>query len=696
MNRADPLECGARASQDDTVLLSTQRIRREALLTGLAIFAISATALAVTYTAAQRSLISQVRTHLRDLAGLAATTLETEAEESALAPGLLGSASYRRATEPLLRLRRRVPDLYYAYTLVPSDTGFRFGVDSSAFIRNPGDDTPIALPGELYDDAPPGVEKAWRSRKVVVSATPYTDKWGTFISSFAPLQDRNGRVVGLLGLDLSIASLDGYLRPLRVTMGLALLASGALASVVGFSTWRSLRARSTAFANIAAAERKAREAATASELANRAKSSFLASMSHELRTPLNGVIGLSDILLGTALTDRQRECVETVKGSGESLLRLVSDVLDMAHLDSGALELESRPFDLTGLLRQEVDRLRPMAAAKGLTLTLAASADLPVSVIGDPLRLAQILRHLLANAIKFSAHGAVRINATPAESDQPEATALLLAVEDSGPGMAPEALEQLFQPFGQLNGDGATTTRTQQGAGLGLALCRGLAEALGGVLRVRSTPAAGTTFTLELPLRPSDPAPQRHPDQPSTALEPGRTARPLAVGHPLRILIAEDNSVNARVCTLMLERLGYTASLACDGEQAVLLQGRLDPDVILMDLRMPHLDGLEATRRIRASGAASPEQPSRRRRPWIIAMTANTQSSDREAAMASGMDDFLTKPMVLDDLATALSHAHGALAMPEALAVPEALEKPGSVPESGSGAAEGGGAAHGV
>jgi CheY-like chemotaxis protein len=293
-------------------------------------------------------------------------------------------------------------------------------------------------------------------------------------------------------------------------------------------------------------------------------------------------------------------------------------------------------------------------------------------VIGDPQRLAQILRHLVANAIQFSAHGTVQINASLAESPRAEETDLVLTVADSGPGMAAEALEQVFEPFGRVHGDGATTARTHQGAGLGLALCRGLAEALGGVLRVNSTPEVGSTFTLELPLRTAGPGAQRHEHQPRTALEPDRTAGPFATEHPLRILIAEDNSVNARVCALMLERLGYTASLACDGAEAVLLQGRLDPDVILMDLRMPHLDGLEATRRIRASGAAPPEQPSGQRRPWIIAMTANTQATDRAEAMASGMDDFLTKPMLLDDLAKALRHAHEALQMPESVQESEA------------------------
>ncbi len=647
---------GARQRQTSALLLSPQRNLREALLTGLAIFAISSSTLVVSYFAEEQSLRTQIRSNLRDLAGLAATTLDTSPSRGVLAPGLLDSATYRQATEPLLRLRREVPDLYYAYTLVPSATGFRFGVDSSAFIRNPGDDTPVALPGELYDDAPPGVERAFRSGQVVVSAEPYTDKWGSFISAFAPLRDSQGQTVGLLGLDLSIGSLEGLLRPLRQTLALALVASAALAAVVALGRWRSLQSRGRAFAAMAEAEEKSRQAANAADQANRAKSSFLAAMSHELRTPLNGVIGLSEILLGTSLTARQRECVETVKGSGESLLRLVSDVLDMAQLESGALEPEATAFHLVTVLEQEVARLRRQAQAKGMTLDLVASPDLPATLVGDPLRLAQILRHLVGNAIKFSERGTVTIHARLGGCDGPGEPGLEIAVQDSGQGLDRQTIERLFQPFAQVDG---STSRLQEGAGMGLALCRGLVEVLGGELGVESTPELGSRFTLKLPLQKTvaGTAPQPWPqgDGEETVPADNRKGR----DRPLQILMAEDNSVNARVCLLMLERLGYTARVARDGEQAVELQARHDPDVILMDLRMPHLDGLEATRRIRAdrtsvAGGATP-------RPWIIAMTANSQARDRGEALESGMNDFLTKPMTLASLAQALERAHRAL-----------------------------------
>ncbi|KEF43357.1 MAG: hypothetical protein ER33_01025 [Cyanobium sp. CACIAM 14] len=641
--------------------LTPGRIRREALLTGLAIFAISAGALVVTYRVANESLQIQIRNHLDDVADIAAASLDTRAGGGVLAPGPPDSAAYRRASEPLLRLRRSVPEVTYAYTLVPSPAGFRFGIDTTAFIRNPGDTSPVAQPGELYDDAPAAVAEAFHRGRVVVSTTPYTDKWGTFLSAYAPLRDGAGRIVGLVGVDLSLASLNGFLRPLRIALVVALAGSAALAAAVAFGRWRTLCSQARAFREIAAAEEMARQAAVASEQANRAKSSFLAAMSHELRTPLNAVIGLSDLLLGTSLTPSQRDSLQTLKASGESLLQLLCDLLDVSRLESGALEVQPAACGLRSLLGEEVARLRPQAEARGVALELRADPGLPATVVCDPLRLRQILRHLIGNAIKFSPHGQVRVAASLVPATCDGGGGLVITVRDSGPGLAPELLERLSVPFAQ--GD-ASPTRLQEGVGLGLTLSRGLTAALGGALTVVSEGGVGSTFTVLLPLpaaaRADAPAAAASVPEPSgaesavIASSSARPQDPAARRPPLQILIAEDNPVNARVCALMLQRLGYGATVARDGEEAVAAVERRVPDLILMDVRMPHVDGLEATRRIRALRATGP-------RPWIVAMTANALPSDRAAALESGMDDFLAKPVLLEDLSRALDRARDAL-----------------------------------
>jgi signal transduction histidine kinase/ActR/RegA family two-component response regulator len=628
---------------------------RDSCLLSLGIMAISSTALIVTYRAAEGSLYANIQERLRDLATVAAAEMDGDLHERITRPDQAGSFDYYKATRPLLRLRQSVPDVTYAYTMRGPEQDLRFVLDSTFYITNQGDDVSPLVIGQRYGDAPASARAAARYGKVKVSSVPYTDQWGTFLSSFAPFRDRAGRTVGLVGVDLSMASLNQQLFPLRLSLALSLTGSALLSALAGLLHWRSLRSTARALEVSLQARDLARRAAQESEQANLAKSTFLATMGHELRTPLNGVIGLTDILLNTALTSQQESCLQTVRNSGESLLLLLNQLLDFSAIDSGALVIDAAPFRLRPLVAEVVQLFRQQAQSKGLVITVTVDGGVPDVVISDPLHLRQILVNLVGNAVRYTLHGEVAV-AVGVEDPQPDGRLpLLFRVRDTGPGISPSSRETLFRPFTQ--GD-ASSTRPHGGTGLGLAICHHLVLAMGGEIAVESEPGQGSLFTVRLPVTiPADPAPAEATDLQDVEGVPNApptAAASFAESHPLRILLAEDNRVNARVCELMLQRLGYGVTVACDGEEALERQRSLDPDIILMDLRMPKLDGFDATRRIR-------EQTDRGARPWIVAVTANIRQSDRDQAMASGMDDFIGKPIRVESLQGALARGYAAL-----------------------------------
>jgi PAS domain S-box-containing protein len=378
---------------------------------------------------------------------------------------------------------------------------------------------------------------------------------------------------------------------------------------------------------------KSKEAA---QEASRAKSEFLATMSHELRTPLNGIMGMLQLMHTTQVTGEQAEFLDQAMQASRNLTRLLGDILDITKVEAGKLTLANEIFRPADILETMSQTFEPQAGEKGLTLRMDLDPQTPDALAGDPGRLRQILFNLLANAVKFTPQGDVELSVSPLSRVRPGRQRLLFTVSDTGIGMSDEDLAKVFDPFTQVDG---SYTRRYGGSGLGLAIVQRLVSLMGGHLAVETAPEEGTcvSLALEFGLLPAEPAREE-------------TGRPLAANRrSLRILVAEDDPLNQAVLLRFLDKLGHRATLAVNGSQALDVLEDSPHDVVFMDVRMPGLDGVEATRRIR-SGQAGPGAS----RIPIVAMTAHAMSGDRERFLAAGMDEYMAKPVDLAGLADLL------------------------------------------
>ncbi|GIV19895.1 MAG: hypothetical protein KatS3mg023_1646 [Armatimonadota bacterium] len=470
------------------------------------------------------------------------------------------------------------------------------------------------------------ISPLWYSLRHVIEAT------GVAASYSLPIRSSNGQVLGVFAAYYSSKHYpaEGEQQLAEVVTHIAGIAIERIKMVETLAEMN---------AQLQDALAEATRLAEVAESASRAKSEFLANMSHEIRTPMNGIIGMLDLLADTPLGAEQREYLSLIRGSANTLMGIINDILDLSKIESGRMMLHPEPFDPVQMVEEVAALFVSSAKDKGLEMYTHIAPDTPRAVVGDALRIRQILNNLVNNAVKFTEQGSITIALEylgETDTGDGRQAKLRISVSDTGIGIAPESLSRIFEEFTQADG---SITRKYGGTGLGLAISKKLVEMMGGQMGVQSELGRGSTFWVHLTLPIAE---EVYQSKDSTLSTFPRFTH-------CYVLLAEDNEVNRLVAVKMLESLGCSVDVAVNGAEAVQKALTGEYDIILMDVQMPEMDGYEATRRIREAERATGEHR------IIIAMTAHSMESDRRACLETGMDDYLSKPVKRDRLAEMLA-----------------------------------------
>lgn len=617
---------------------------REGLLAFFVVFAASVFSIASIYFDAKRSQVEAVRSELDILARQAATSIDPITHQQLNSVEQMGTDLYERALKPLADFHRSVPEIYYIYSMIKPNEELIFVLDTSSrpdWLQFDREMTPSALM-DTYEAPGPTALRAYEAATPMTVEEPYTDEFGTFMSGYAPVFNKQGERIALVGIDLELSDFRSRMAPIQQKAWNATVTAFLIASLTGFGLTRVRQGSAQKAAQLATTLDELLAAKTAAEEATTAKGQFLATISHEIRTPLNGLVGVLH-LLGKDLPEDKRQLLQTAHNCSEDLQALINDVLDFSKIEANKLSIETSPVDARSICSDILALQSPNAAEKGLKLHFTAEEDKKFHCLADPIRLRQILNNLTNNAIKFTPKGSIAIRLTKTNNED-DPNFIRFEIIDTGMGVSPKTQSQLFQPFTQEN---ASTTREVGGTGLGLSISRKLVELMGGTIGVKSVKGEGSTFWFELP------STKKLADDPILKASINADAD-TAANHDyskLRLLIVDDNITNRLITqALVKQRHEILADTAVDGQEALELVSKNGYDIILMDCMMPKMDGYEATKAIRSGEAGEVAKDA-----TIIALTANTSLEDREACRLAGMNDYLPKPIAPKALSEALN-----------------------------------------